>query len=439
VQAKVKTALMTARNYDNEFRVIHTSGEVRHLRGAADIFRNDDGAPVRVIGVTWDTTGLRRLAFDAQAASEAKSRFLATMSHEIRTPLNGVLGMAQVLATDDNLTPQQRDRVGVIRESGEALLAILNDVLDLTKIEAGKLELEETTFDFGRLLSGVHATFASIAEEKDVTLTVDVGDAAGAYRGDPTRLRQIVSNLISNALKFTAEGKVAVTARRSDRGVAIEVADTGIGIPPEALDKVFGSFTQADSSVTRLHGGTGLGLAICRELTSLMGGELTVESEVGRGATFRFEAPLTRLAEAAPAAQANDPLASPRDAGALRVLVAEDNPTNQLVLQALLAQFHVEPVIVGDGQQAVEAWRAQEWDVILMDVQMPVLDGVSAARAIRAEETAGGRARTTIVALTANAMTQQVASYLEAGMDGYVPKPIDVRALLSVLELGSVA
>ena len=436
---QIHTALASERSFDVEYRVIHPSGEVRHLRGMADILRNDAGAPFRVIGVTWDTTDLMRLACDARAASEAKSRFLATMSHEIRTPLNGVLGMAQVLAADAGLSSEQRGRVGVIRESGEALLAILNDILDLTKIEAGKLELEETVFDLGRVLSGAHATFASIAEEKDVALSVDIGDAAGAYHGDPTRLRQIISNLVSNALKFTAEGEVRVRARSSAMGIAIEVSDTGIGIRPDALDKVFGSFTQADSSVTRLHGGTGLGLAICRELASLMGGELTVESELGRGTTFLFEAPLHRVAEAAPSAEPDEPLRSPQDARALRVLVAEDNATNQLVLKALLAQFDVEPVIVGDGQQAIEAWRSQDWDVILMDVQMPVLDGVSATRAIRAEEAASGRARTTIVALTANAMTQQVDSYLEAGMDGYVPKPIDVRALLSALELGSVA
>jgi signal transduction histidine kinase/ActR/RegA family two-component response regulator len=429
---------MSATNYEVEFRVVLPSGEVRHLRGAAGIQRDLDGAPVRVIGVTWDTTYLRRLAIDAQAASEAKTRFLATMSHEIRTPLNGVLGMAQVLAADEELTPEQRARVGVIRDSGEALLAILNDILDLTKIEAGKLELEETTFDLGRLLAGAHATFASIAAEKELALTVDVGDAAGAYRGDPTRLRQIVANLVSNALKFTPAGEVRVSAGLSARGVAIQVSDTGVGIRPEALDKVFGSFTQADSSVTRLHGGTGLGLAICRELAGLMGGELTVASEVGRGTTFTFEAPLRRVADPAPAAPAA-PLAAPEHAGAMRVLVAEDNPTNQLVLRALLGQFELTPTIVGDGQQALEAWRAQDWDVILMDVQMPVLDGVSAARAIRAEEAARGRPRTPIVALTANAMTQQVDSYLEAGMDGYVPKPIDVRALLQALELGSVA
>ena len=436
---QVHSALMTASNYDVEFRVLRPSGEIRHLRGVADIFRNEAGAPIRVIGVTWDTTDLRRLAADAQAANEAKTRFLATMSHEIRTPLNGVLGMAQVLATDAGLSPEQRGRVGVIRESGEALLAILNDILDLTKIEAGKLELEETSFDLGRVLASVHATFASIAEEKDLALTVDVGDAAGTYHGDPTRLRQIISNLISNALKFTAEGEVRVSAQTTAGGLAIAVSDTGIGIRLDAIDKVFGSFTQADSSVTRLHGGTGLGLAICRELAGLMGGDLTVESEFGHGATFRLEAPLPRVAEPPTAAEVDEPPPTPQDAGALRVLVAEDNATNQLVLQALLAQFEVEPVIVGDGQQAIEAWRGQDWDVILMDVQMPVLDGVSAARAIRAEEAATGRARTPIVALTANAMTQQVASYLEAGMDGYVPKPIDIRALLSALELGSVA
>ncbi|CAN7299551.1 PAS domain S-box protein [Phenylobacterium sp. LjRoot225] len=438
INERVRTALLGEPNYDVEFRVVHPSGEVRDLRGAAEILRDETGTPVRVVGITWDTTDLRRLADDARTASEAKSRFLATMSHEIRTPLNGVLGMAQVLASDPDLSKAQRGRVSVIQESGEALLAILNDVLDLTKIESGKLELEETVFDLGRVLECVRATFASIAEDKDVALTVALGAAAGAYRGDPTRLRQIVSNLISNALKFTAEGEVKVTAQPSADGVTIRVSDTGMGIPPDALDKVFGAFTQADSSVTRLHGGTGLGLAICRELSGLMGGELSVESEVGHGTTFRLEIPLVRVAEAA--AGPSDAYApTSLQASALRVLVAEDNATNQLVLAALLAQVDVTPVSVCDGQQAIEAWRAQDWDIILMDVQMPVLDGLSATRTIRAEEAESRRKRTIIVALTANAMPQQVAAYREAGMDGFVPKPIDVRALLTALELAAAA
>jgi CheY-like chemotaxis protein len=273
--------------------------------------------------------------------------------------------MAQVLASDTSLSGLQHGRVNVIQESGEALLAILNDVLDLTKIESGKLELEETNFDLGRVLESSRATFASIAEDKDVALTVDVGAAAGAYRGDPMRLRQIVSNLISNALKFTVEGEVEVIAQPWADGVSIQVRDTGIGIPPEALDKVFGVFTQADSSVTRLHGGTGLGLAICRELSTLMGGELTVESEVGRGTTFRLRTPLVRISNTVGATQAQAQADPPAvlHAGALRVLVAEDNATNQLVLAALLAQFDIDPVSVSDGQQAIEAWRAQDWDV----------------------------------------------------------------------------
>jgi len=439
VNARVTAALAADSNYDVEFRVVHPDGAVRHLRGAAEIFRDETGSPLRVVGITWDTTDLRRLACDAQAASDAKSRFLATMSHEIRTPLNGVLGMAQVLAGDPELSQAQRGRVQVIKDSGEALLTILNDVLDLTKIESGKLELEQTTFDLAQLLQGAHATFAGIAEEKYVALIVDLGDAGGAYQGDPTRLRQIVCNLVSNALKFTAEGEVRLTAQLCGAGLEIRVRDTGVGIPPEALDKVFGVFTQADSSVTRLHGGTGLGLAICRELTTLMGGELTVESELGRGTSFRLWTPLVRVAEAAAVLCDDERPPTMLHRAALKVLLAEDNPTNRLVLTALLAQFEVTPVAVCDGRQAIEAWRAQDWDVILMDVQMPVLDGVSATRAIRTEEARSGRARTTIVALTANAMPQQVAAYLEAGIDGFVPKPIDVRALLCALELATAA
>jgi signal transduction histidine kinase/CheY-like chemotaxis protein len=369
----------------------------------------------------------------AEAANRAKSAFLATMSHEIRTPLNGVLGMAQAMAAG-KLSEVQRDRLSVIHRSGESLLAILNDLLDLSKIEAGKLELEDIAFDLGEVARGAYSAFTALANKKGLSFALDIEAAAGCYRGDPTRLRQILYNLISNALKFTEQGEIRVRAVREDEVLAISVRDTGVGISAENLSRLFGKFDQLDSSTTRRFGGTGLGLSICRELAHLMGGDITVESEPGRGSTFTLRAPLPRTGDAK-APVALTPAAPPEELAPLRVLAAEDNAVNQLVLKTLLHQLGVEPTVVDDGQAAIEAWEAAAWDVILMDIQMPVMDGLSAAAAIRAREAETGRARTPIVALTANAMSHQVEQYLAAGMDTHVAKPIEAAALFAALSV----
>jgi len=368
----------------------------------------------------------------AEAGSEAKSAFLATMSHEIRTPLNGVLGMAQAMAKD-GLSPVQRDRLSVIQQSGEALLAILNDILDLSKIEAGKLELEEIEFDLGDVVRGAHQTFTALANEKGLSFGLDIEAARGVYRGDPARLRQILYNLMSNALKFTRTGEICVTGRFAEEGLVFEVRDTGIGIGPEGLAKLFGAFQQVDASTTRQFGGTGLGLSICRQLAELMGGRIDVESEVGRGSRFIVTLPLTRVG---PERRGPAPLAV-EDATLeldLRVLAAEDNSINRLVLQTLLHQIGVEPVMVEDGQAAIDAWKGADWDVILMDIQMPHIDGLSAARTIRDLERRSGRPRTSILALTANAMPHQLATYLAGGMDGHIAKPIQAARLFEALQ-----
>jgi two-component system, sensor histidine kinase len=371
----------------------------------------------------------------AEEANRAKSTFLATMSHEIRTPLNGVLGMAQALAVDD-LSPAQRDRVSVIRESGEALLAILNDVLDLSKIEAGKLDLEETEFDLDEIARGAHSAFTALANKKGLSFALVIEeDAKGTYRGDPTRLRQILYNLISNALKFTEAGEIRVEASRAGEILSLSVSDTGMGIPPERLSELFVKFVQVDASTTRRFGGTGLGLAICRQLAELMGGDIQAESEQGRGSRFTVTLSIPRVGEARTEAPATAAVESePAAALELRVLAAEDNSVNQLVLKTLLHQIGVDPTVVGDGVQAIQAWESGDWDVILMDVQMPKMDGLAATRAIREREVATGRARTPIIALTANAMTHQIAEYIAAGMDNHVSKPIDARKLFLALE-----
>ena len=377
---------------------------------------------------------LREAQLAMQSASRAKSEFLARMSHEIRTPLNGVLGMAQALAAEADLKPGHRQSLSVIRQSGESLLAILNDVLDLSKVEAGRLELEEIVFDLELAVRGAQEAFAPQAAAKGLAFRLDLhADAAGTYRGDPTRLRQILYNLLSNALKFTDAGEVSLTVSCEDGALAFAVADTGIGIAASDLDRLFDRFQQVDSSTTRRYGGSGLGLSICRELAELMGGSVTVQSRPGAGSRFDVRLPLPRVEARAPMRpEALDAGLAGSDAG-LRVLAAEDNPVNQLVLTTLLAQVGIAPDVVGDGQAAVDAWRTGAWDLILMDVQMPVMDGGQAVHAIRAEEAATGRRRTPILALTANAMAHQVAEYLAAGFDGHVAKPIDAARLYQAI------
>jgi len=372
---------------------------------------------------------------EAAAANAAKTTFLATMSHEIRTPLNGVLGMLQVMEADV-LSEAQRQRLAIVRTSGESLTAILNDVLDLSKIEAGRLEIETVAFDLAELLVGCHHAYSGLAVEKGLRYTLTIApEARGAYHGDPSRLRQVLGNLLSNAVKFTLKGEIDLSARINAGVLEIAVADSGVGIAPGDLDRLFGKFSQLDASSTRRHGGTGLGLAICRELCGLMGGAIDVASALDHGSTFTIFLPADRLSPApivetrAPPIEATAPAPSP-----LRVLAAEDNHVNQLVLGAILGQAGIEPVMVANGAQAVGAWRDGAWDLVLMDVHMPVMDGVAATQEIRRRETLEGRARTPIIALTANAMSHQVRGLLTDGFDDHVAKPIDVATLFAALD-----
>ena len=380
-------------------------------------------------------TNLAKARDEALAANRAKSTFLSVMSHEIRTPLNGVLGMVHVLLKDAP-TEQQRSRLEIVRESGDALLAILNDLLDISRIEAGKMSLESIEFDIREVLSGAYAAFTAIANKSGISFILDIDPAAGIYLGDPTRVRQVAYNFLSNALKFTKEGRVILSARLVDGGLEISVLDTGIGIADDRLDGVFDPFVQADASVNRHFGGTGLGLGISRDLAKLMGGSVRVESELGKGSTFTAFLQIPRLRDATDTLRVvndDEPVASQEIVQSLRVLAAEDNLVNQLVLRTLMEQFGITLTVVDNGKLAVEAWESQTWDIILMDMQMPVMGGVEASRFIREQERATGRAKTPIIAVTANAMTHHMSEYESAGINGVVSKPIKADALANVL------
>jgi signal transduction histidine kinase/ActR/RegA family two-component response regulator len=429
--------------YHPEYRVVRQDDREVWASGACRLINDDEGRPIRLIGALQNITerkaaerALLQAKEEAETANRAKSTFLATMSHEIRTPLNGVLGMAQAMATDE-LIDLQRERLDVIRQSGETLLAILNDVLDLSKIEAGKLELEEAEFDVSDLARGAHAAFTAIANKKGLSFDLKVEcEAQGLYCGDSTRVRQILYNLVSNALKFTEQGEVRVLVAYEAGALRLTVSDTGIGIPSERLASLFQKFEQADASTTRRYGGTGLGLAICRELAQLMGGSISAASRDGCGTTFDVTLPMAKLAERTGASviPIDADLPERGETRPLRVLAAEDNTVNQLVLKTLLHQAGIEPLIVDNGARAVEAWARETWDVILMDIQMPEMDGPTAAGVIRTRELAEGRPRTPIIALTANAMAHQVAEYAACGMDGFVAKPIEISRLFEALQ-----
>ncbi len=427
--------------YDIQYRGRCKDGSYRWFRVKGQATWDDEGNPIRMAGSVSDIQELVESRWRAEEASQLKSEFLANMSHEIRTPMNGMLGMAQALQMTD-LTRQQEDMVDVITQSGDALLSVINDILDISKIEAGKLEIEQTQFSLEGLLDSVELLHRPKLDAKGIDFRIQVNaGVAGDYKGDPTRIRQILNNLISNATKFTETGEVDVIVSADETGGAqalvFAVRDTGIGIDERQLQTLFMPFAQADASTTRRFGGSGLGLAICKNLVSLMHGSIDAESTPGAGSTFRFRIPLHRsdspnVTDAD--AQSNMPLSgNAQDEPCLKILAAEDHPQNQLVLKALLDSMGAELSIVSTGREAIDAWAERDYDIILMDVQMPDMDGVQATSEIRAREATEGRPQTPIIALTANAMTHQVDQYLAAGMNAHIAKPIQVEQLVGLL------
>ena len=380
---------------------------------------------------------LHRAKMAAEAASRAKSEFLANMSHEIRTPLTGIMGMAELIRSL-GVSKEQERYLGMLAKSGDGLLRLLNDILDYSKVEAGKLELLEEDFIVRELLESVTSLVALQAGQKGLSLEIRIGDSVPQrVRGDEARLRQVLINLVGNAVKFTESGLVEVavdmdpSTQGSQQGAALlfAVRDTGPGVPQEKQDAIFESFTQGDGTLARRYGGVGLGLAISSRLVTLMGGRMVLYSEPGSGSTFSFSVPFAAAEEQS---EVRHPVSDrPAQQRGGKILLAEDNALNQLFMSKLLARRGYEVTTVNDGQEALDALEKSAFDCVLMDVQMPVLDGEEATRRIRRSGKPWDKIP--VIALTAHAMKGDRARFIEAGMNEYLSKPLSMEALEEVL------
>ena len=428
--------------FDLELPLITAKGRRIWVRAAGKKV-NEDGSPARLIGAFQDITNridhakeLDAQRLEAESASLAKSQFLATMSHEIRTPMNGVMGMLELMLRDD-LSDDQRRHALIAQESAQALMRVIDDVLDFSKIEAGQVTLESIPFDPADLVDRTVALMAMRAEEKGLALSFEITENVPLWlAGDPIRIKQVLLNLVGNAVKFTQKGHITVRADYASGAdgdkLKVAVEDTGIGIPKEDQEKLFERFIQADSTTTRKFGGSGLGLAISKQLIELMDGEVGVESSPGIGSTFWFTIPAEQTTpNVCFAADKADGDASQASQEPLNILVAEDNAVNQMLMRSFLQEKNHTVSIVNNGAEALAAIQSQAFDIVLMDVQMPVMDGVSATRAIRALP--GPEQETPIIAVTADAMESDKDKFLACGMDDYLSKPVKSKTLFEAI------
>ncbi len=422
-----------------EYRVVRSDGEVRWIETSFTLVPQPDGAPPHIVSVGRDVQSRKELEVElmdarllAEAAAAAKSDFLANMTHELRTPLNAIIGFAHLLKDSPRLDSQDARHARLISDASATLLDLVNSVLDFSRLEAGAVDLDPAPFDPALEAGAIIELLSGQAAAKGLTIELQA-EPGGILSGDAQRLRQVLLNFLSNAIKFTARGAVSVTLTQLPAGAGeawlrCEVADTGVGIPEAQLAQVFERFTQADVSVSRRFGGTGLGLAICKRIVELMGGEIGATSVEDQGSSFWFEVVLP-VAEAletpaeAPAAELERPV---------RLLLVEDVAINRELVKTVLGSFDIEIDTAEDGVEAIEAFRQAPYDLVLMDVQMPVMDGMTATRRIRALPLPAAQT-TPIVAMTANVLPEQIDRCLEAGMDGHLGKPMNPAELVNAI------
>ena len=428
--------------YDIEEEIEHNDRK-RWVNSNIAPIRSADNKIIGLIGISWDITDrklheeeLRQAKELAEAGTSAKNEFIAGVSHEFRTPMNGILGLSEILR-NSSLAPEQLDLLKGIISSAENLLVLLNDVLDFSAIEAGKMEMDYQPFMLDRVMEDISLVMKMKAREKSLGFDISIDDdVSNMLIGDSQRLRQILINLTNNAVKFTDHGKIDVHVSKVSQSenkttLKFDVVDSGMGIPPEALGSLFKVFSRVKQDKSKLIAGTGLGLSICKKLTDLMGGMIGVESTLGKGSLFWFSLPFTLSNQHKNQSPKPQP-AENSDFSKKLVLVAEDNAINQRIVNFQLQKMGFEVDLVGDGQQAFEKYHTKIYDLIILDIQMPVMDGYQVAKAIREEEKGTSR-HSVIIALTANAMKGDRERYLNAGMDEYVSKPFSYETLQQVI------
>ncbi len=445
IQQELEACMRGEKPYFHEHRMRGNDGKTIWVLDRGDVVvRSDDGRPLRMVGSFSDITA-RKLAeqelvaarYQAEAASRAKSEFLANMSHEIRTPMNGVIGMTSLLL-DSPLTAEQRDNVETIRDSGESLLTVINEILDFSKIEAGKVTFDRRDFKLDDIISSCYSMLLPNANRKGLGFAREIDPQLPQHLlGDPDRIKQIIVNLLNNALKFTSHGSLALRVKLLEQKgescvVRIEVQDTGIGISLEGQRKLFAPFSQVDASSNRQFGGTGLGLSICKRIVEGMNGRIGVDSALGEGSTFWFEIPFARGKGDLSSVENGAGASMEKFKG--RVLLVEDHMINQKLALAMLKKQDLDVDVAENGQEALELLCGKNYDIILMDCQMPIMDGYEATGRIRAGEAGERASKTPILALTANAMAEDVQRSIDAGMNEHIAKPFTFKVLQAAMQ-----